>query len=138
MGNIIHRNIQQELPRAVSGDGVYLIDQDGNRYLDGCCGAAVSCLGHSNKVVVEAIKTQLDALPYAHTSFFTTDVAEELAELLSGRTDGALDKVYFVSGGSEATADARGSGDPASAGAIRAGAATVGDDARGAPARPGR
>ena len=102
MGHIFHRNIQQELPRAVKGDGVYIIDHQGKQYLDACGGAAVSCLGHSNSAILEAINTQIRELPYAHTRFFTTDVAEELAELLAKRTGGALDKVYFLCGGSEA------------------------------------
>lgn len=87
--------------RAVSGDGPYIIDQDGKRYLDASGGAAVSCLGHSHADVVGAIKKQIDAIPYAHTAFFTTDAAENLADFLVARAAG-LDRVYFVSGGSEA------------------------------------
>jgi adenosylmethionine-8-amino-7-oxononanoate aminotransferase len=102
MSYIFHRDIHKNYPRAARGDGVYLIDQQGKKYLDASCGAAVSCLGHSNQFVLDAVKSQLDVLPYAHTSFFTTDVAEQLAELLVGRTSGSLSKVYFLSGGSEA------------------------------------
>lgn len=87
--------------RAVAGDGPYIIDQAGKRYLDASGGAAVSCLGHSHGDVIRAIKDQVDAIPYAHTAFFTTEAAESLADFLAERARG-LERVYFVSGGSEA------------------------------------
>tara|TARA_R110002020_G_scaffold475604_2_gene711263 strand:+ start:27102 stop:28379 length:1278 start_codon:yes stop_codon:yes gene_type:complete len=86
---------------AVSGDGCFLIDQNGKRYFDGSGGAAVSCLGHSNARVIQALKDQADTLAYAHTSFFTTAPAEELADLLIAHAPGDLDRVYLLSGGSE-------------------------------------
>ncbi|MEX0923437.1 MAG: aspartate aminotransferase family protein [Rhodovibrionaceae bacterium] len=106
MTYILHRNISGQLPVAVAGDGPYLIDSTGKRYLDASGGAAVSCLGHSYKPVVEAIKAQLDTLPYAHTSFFTNEPSEALAEHLISRAKRnipgcRLGKVYFLSGGSE-------------------------------------
>jgi adenosylmethionine-8-amino-7-oxononanoate aminotransferase len=78
------------------------IDADGKRYLDACGGAAVSCLGHSDAKLKAAIHDQVDKLAYAHTSFFTTDPAEDLAERLAALAPGDLNRVYFVSGGSEA------------------------------------
>lgn len=90
------------LPIAKGGDGVYLIDQNGKRYFDGSGGAAVSCLGHSNQVVKEAIKTQLDQFAFAHTGFFTSEPAEALADKLISLAPQGIDRVYFVSGGSEA------------------------------------
>ncbi len=102
MSHIFHRNLKQPLPKAVTGDGVYLIDQNGKQYLDASSGAAVSCLGHNNQFVIDAIKSQLDNLAYAHTGFFTTEVAEQLADLLISRGTHGLSKVYFLSGGSEA------------------------------------
>lgn len=101
MSYALHRNLRSNPPRAVSGDGPYLTDADGKRYLDGCGGAAVSCLGHSHPAVIEAIQRQVEQLPYAHTSFFTTDVLEELAETLVGIAPG-MGKVMLLSGGSEA------------------------------------
>lgn len=86
---------------AVSGDGCFLIDQNGKRYFDGSGGAAVSCLGHSNARVIQALKDQADTLAYAHTSFFTTAPAEELADVLIAHAPGDLDRVYLLSGGSE-------------------------------------
>jgi adenosylmethionine-8-amino-7-oxononanoate aminotransferase len=103
---IFHRTPGHAYPRAVAGDGPYIIDSEGKRYLDASGGAAVSCLGHSHPVVIQAIKDQLDKIPYAHTNFFTTDASENLAEHLveraQERVGGDLGRVYFVSGGSEA------------------------------------
>jgi adenosylmethionine-8-amino-7-oxononanoate aminotransferase len=100
--HVFPRHCHSGLPTAVGGDGCYLIDQNGRRYFDGSSGAAVSCLGHSNERVRAAIKDQVDQLAFAHTGFFTTDPAEELAEMLIRNAPGELDRVYFVSGGSEA------------------------------------
>ncbi len=101
MSRIFHRHTRAELPVSARGDGVYIIDVEGNRYLDACGGAAVSCLGHSHPAVIAAIKDQLDAIPFAHSAFFTTSPAEELADFLVENSPG-LGRVYFVSGGSEA------------------------------------
>lgn len=86
----------------LKGDGVYLIDENGKQYFDGSGGAAVSCLGHSDRDVIEAIKTQLDSMAFAHTSFLSSQPAEELADMLIKHAPEGLDRVYFVSGGSEA------------------------------------
>lgn len=101
MSHAIHRNLLSHPPHADRGDGSYIIDSTGKRYLDACGGAAVSCLGHSHPVVVEAIQKQVACLPYSHTSFFTTDALEALADIL---VDGApgMDNVMLLSGGSEA------------------------------------
>ncbi|WP_269900580.1 aspartate aminotransferase family protein [Paenalcaligenes faecalis] len=102
MTHVFHRNPHNTLPTAVSGEGIELIDQSGKRYIDASGGAAVSCLGHSHADVINAIHQQIDAVAYAHTSFFTNDAAEELATFLAERAPGDLNHVYFVSGGSEA------------------------------------
>ena len=91
---------------AVSGDGAYLIDGSGKRYLDASGGAAVSCLGHSDHDVTAAIKAQLDRLAFAHTSFFTNSPMEMLATELVGRAPKGIGYAYFVSGGSEAVESA--------------------------------
>ncbi len=101
MNHIFYRHTKMKPRRAVAGDGPYIIDEDGRRYLDASGGAAVSCLGHNHADVIQAIKDQIDAIPYAHTAFFTTGVAESLADFLVERARG-LERVYFVSGGSEA------------------------------------
>ncbi|NVN56390.1 aspartate aminotransferase family protein [bacterium Scap17] len=102
MSHVLHRNLNQEYPTAVKGDGPYIIDREGRRYLDASGGAAVSCLGHSDEAVAQAIKDQVSQLAYAHTSFFTSDPMEQLADFLIERAPAGLDAVYFVSGGSEA------------------------------------
>ncbi len=102
MTRILHRSIGSELPRAVSGQGVWITDGEGRRYLDGSGGAAVTSLGHGNVEVLDAMRRQMDAIAYAHTSFFTTDAAESLAERLVDLAPEGLDYVYLVSGGSEA------------------------------------
>jgi len=79
-----------------------LYDTSGKQYLDGSGGAAVSCLGHGDTTIIEAIKAQLDNAAFAHNSFFTSQPAEELAQLLVSNAPGNLSRVYFVSGGSEA------------------------------------
>ena len=100
--HVFHRDPRLTYRVAVRGEGAYLIDRDGKRYLDASGGAAVSCLGHSDAAVVQAIERQLEKLPFAHTSFFTNEPMEELADALIARAPKSFDKVYFVSGGSEA------------------------------------
>ncbi|WP_445158067.1 aspartate aminotransferase family protein [Halomonas sp. E14] len=102
MSHVFHRSLTQGYPTAVKGDGPYLIDAQGRRYLDACGGAAVSCLGHSDAAVIEAIREQVGKVAYAHTSFFTTEPMEALADFLVERAPAGLESVYFVSGGSEA------------------------------------
>ena len=102
MSHVFHRDPRLDYPRAVRGEGAYLYDAGGKRYLDASGGAAVSCLGHSDRAVIEAVQRQLDRLPFAHTSFFTNEPMEQLADELIRRAPPSFDKVYFVSGGSEA------------------------------------
>jgi adenosylmethionine-8-amino-7-oxononanoate aminotransferase len=102
MTHILHRQIRSNLPVAVGGKGVELLDAAGRTYIDASGGAAVSCLGHGHPDVIAALHAQLDQIAYAHTSFFTTDVAERLADRLVEDAPGNLDHVYLVSGGSEA------------------------------------
>ncbi|WP_170442594.1 aspartate aminotransferase family protein [Ruegeria arenilitoris] len=102
MSHVFPRHTKAELPVAVGGDGCYLIDAQGKRYLD-CGDAAVSCLGHSNPAVIHAVREQVQKIAFAHTGFMTSEPAEALADLLIQHTPGSLERVYFVSGGSEAT-----------------------------------
>jgi adenosylmethionine-8-amino-7-oxononanoate aminotransferase len=102
MSNIIHRNLHQTPPLAISAKGIQIIDSRGNCYLDASGGAAVSSLGHKHPDVLAAMHAQIDRLAYAHTGFFTTAPAEELAARLAADAPGDLDQVYLVSGGSEA------------------------------------
>jgi adenosylmethionine-8-amino-7-oxononanoate aminotransferase len=99
---LLHRNLREDPPAAVGGHGVWLVDAHGREVLDGSGGAAVSCLGHRHPRVLAALAAQADKLAYVHTSFFTTDVAEALADDLVGHEPGGLASVYLVCGGSEA------------------------------------
>ena len=102
MTHILHRAANAVMPTAVGGKGIELFDSTGKTYIDASGGAAVSCLGHSHPDVLAALHKQLDRLAYAHTGFFTTDVAEQLADRLIEDAPRGLDHVYLVSGGSEA------------------------------------
>ncbi|WP_313168806.1 aspartate aminotransferase family protein [Massilia oculi] len=102
MSHIIHRSLRQVPPLAAGGEGIVLRDANGKTYIDASSGAAVSSLGHGHPDVIAAMHRQIDRCAYAHTAFFTTDVAEQLAaRLVEGGPDG-MGGVYFVSGGSEA------------------------------------
>jgi adenosylmethionine-8-amino-7-oxononanoate aminotransferase len=102
MTHLLHRAIHAHLPVAVAGKGIELFDADGKAYIDASGGAAVSCLGHGHPDVIRALHEQLDTMAYAHTGFFTTEVAERLADRLVEDAPTGLDHVYLVSGGSEA------------------------------------
>lgn len=102
MSHVFHRHLHQDYPVVAGGEGCWLIDREGRRYLDACGGAAVSCLGHGHPEVLAAIHRQIDRIAYAHTAFFTSEPAEELADFLIGRAPGDMARAYFVSGGSEA------------------------------------
>lgn len=103
MSKTFPRNMKILPPTATSAQGCYIYDKSGKSYLDGSGGAAVSCLGHGDPDIISAIKSQADQLSFAHTGFFTSEPAEELTELLIKHAPGDLDRVYLVSGGSEAT-----------------------------------
>ncbi|MES2742677.1 MAG: aspartate aminotransferase family protein [Pseudomonadota bacterium] len=102
MTHIIHRNLRQAPPQAVSAHGMYVFDSEGKAYLDASGGAAVSSLGHAHPDIVAAMHRQIDSVAYAHTGFFTTAPAEQLAARLAADAPGDLNQVYLLSGGSEA------------------------------------
>lgn len=102
MTHMIHRNLRQTPPVAVSAQGMLVRDSEGRTYIDACGGAAVSSLGHGHPDILSAMHRQIDRNAYAHTAFFTTDVAEELADRLTAGAPEGLTEVYLVSGGSEA------------------------------------
>ncbi len=99
--HVLHRQLGRDYPSAVLGRGVIIRDAAGKEYIDASGGAAVSCLGHSNPDVLAALHAQIDKLDYAHTSFFTTPVAEELADQMVQHAPSGIGRVYFLSGGSE-------------------------------------
>jgi adenosylmethionine-8-amino-7-oxononanoate aminotransferase len=102
MTHILHRQIGHPYPTATTARGIMIRDSVGKEYIDASGGAAVSCLGHSHPDVLSAMHQQLDQLAYAHTSFFTSQAAEELADELITHAPEGLNRVFYVSGGSEA------------------------------------
>ncbi|MPZ09653.1 MAG: aspartate aminotransferase family protein [Kiloniellaceae bacterium] len=102
MSYVFPRHTKASYPIAAGGEGPYLFDGAGKRYIDASGGAAVSCLGHGHPAVIQAIKDQIDRIAYAHSGFFTTEASESLAEYLIRRAPKGMARVYFVSGGSEA------------------------------------
>ncbi|AKQ56769.1 aspartate aminotransferase family protein [Bordetella hinzii] len=100
--HVMHRSLRQTPPVATRGSGVWVYDSEGRSYIDGSGGAAVSCLGHNHPDVQAAMHAQIDAISYAHTGFFTTEVAERLADCLVAGAPAGTSHAYFVSGGSEA------------------------------------
>ena len=102
VSRIFQRQIGVDLPMAAGGEGIYIVDGAGKRYLDASGGAAVSCLGHSDADVRRAIKEQVDKLAFAHTGFFTSEPAEALADVLIEGAPAGIERVYYMSSGSEA------------------------------------
>ncbi len=99
---VLHRSLRETPPKAIGGEGIWLIAEDGRRVLDASGGAAVSCLGHQHPRIIDAMAKQASKLAYCHTSFFSSEPAEALADHLVGDEPGGLAYAYFVSGGSEA------------------------------------
>ncbi|QFZ84295.1 aspartate aminotransferase family protein [Variovorax paradoxus] len=106
MTHVFHRHLRHTPPVAASAQGMFIRDADGRDYLDASGGAAVSSLGHGHPEVMAAMHAQIDTLAYAHTSFFTSEVAEQLADELIGSAPEGMSHVYLVSGGSEAVESA--------------------------------
>ena len=100
--HILHRQLRGNYPVAVSAQGCWITDSAGKKYLDASGGAAVSCLGHGHPDVQAAMHAQIDRIVYAHTSFFSTEVAEQLADTLIASAPSGTSHAYLVSGGSEA------------------------------------
>ncbi|KUM28568.1 hypothetical protein AU467_34525 [Mesorhizobium loti] len=103
MTSVFHRIPKRQLPVAIRGDGMYIIDQDGKRYLDGYAGGAcVSCLGHSQPDVITAVQDQIAKMAYFHGAIFTSEPLEELASILTTDAPQGLTRVFFTNSGSEA------------------------------------
>lgn len=96
------RSFRTNYIEADYGEGIYIYDTDGKKYLDGCCGALISNLGHRNREIIEAIKAQYDKIEFAHPSRWKCGIVEEAATAVAETAPGDLDQVWFVSGGSEA------------------------------------
>jgi adenosylmethionine-8-amino-7-oxononanoate aminotransferase len=100
--HVLQRNFSADMPVAVGGNGPYIFDAAGRKYLDASGGAAVSCLGHGHPRIVQAIVEQAQKLAFAHTSFFTNEPLERLADFLVQRAPEGIQKTTVVCDGSEA------------------------------------
>ncbi len=100
--HVFYRNPKKYYPQAVKGEGIYIYDDAGKRYIDGSGGAVVVSIGHGVSEIREAMLGQANAIAFTHGSQFTTKAAIDLAEKLVGIAPNGLNRVYFLSGGSEA------------------------------------
>lgn len=100
--NVFHRRLDYKYPVISHGKGIYLYDEEGNKYIDGVGGALVANLGHGIKEIAGKMAKLAGKTSYLHAAQFTTRHMEEYAKNLCEITPKSLNKVYFVSGGSEA------------------------------------
>jgi adenosylmethionine-8-amino-7-oxononanoate aminotransferase len=100
---VFYRNQKWRYPKITHGKGIYLYDNQGREYIDGCSGAAVANIGHGNKEVADFAGKQIKKIAFTHLSRWTVDTIEQCAERIIQRTPGDLNHVYFLSGGSEST-----------------------------------
>ena len=103
MTSLLQRSLAEPSPMVIRGDGILLTLADGRTVIDATGGAAVACLGHGHPRVLEAMALQATQVCYLHSSFFTSEPAEQLADQLVGHKPGGLSRALFVSSGSEAT-----------------------------------
>jgi adenosylmethionine-8-amino-7-oxononanoate aminotransferase len=101
-GKVLPRSFRTQAARAVRGEGVYIFDESGKRYIDGCSGALISNLGHGNSEIIEAVTAQMRKIEFAHPSRWRCESVEDAAREVATLTPEGLDYVWFVSGGSEA------------------------------------
>jgi adenosylmethionine-8-amino-7-oxononanoate aminotransferase len=100
--HVFYRKLNRSLPLIVRGEGVYLYDESGKRYLDACGGAMVASIGHGVKEVADAIAAQAATLGYVNGTMFTNEPVERLADELVRLAPAGIAKAYFLSSGSEA------------------------------------
>ncbi len=101
-GHVFYRKLGRAYPRIVRGEGCWLVDADGKRYLDAAGGAFVANLGHTNPDIAAALERQAQQFGYVSATAFTHEPVEALAAELAATLPGDLDKLYFLSSGSEA------------------------------------
>ncbi len=105
-GKNIPRNFLTKTPLAVSAQGIYIYDDQGKDYIDGCSGALVSNLGHGVTEIIDGLTEQMKTLDFAHPSRWHHSASQEAVELIAELTPGDLNYCWFVSGGSEAVESA--------------------------------
>ncbi len=101
--HIFPRDWRKRYPVVERGEGVYLWDKDGQRYMDGAGGAAVVTVGHGNRGVIQAISSQAEKVCFPYIGNFLSQAQIELADRVISFSPPGMSRVYFVSGGSEAT-----------------------------------
>ena len=103
-GHVLYRKLRQQYPCMVRGEGIYLFDENGKRYIDASGGAIVANLGHGNKIIAEAMARQAaESVGYVSGMQFTHRAVEDLAAALCAVAPAGMNKAFFLSGGSEAT-----------------------------------
>ena len=100
--HVFYRNPTKYYPTVQRGEGIYIYDTDGKRYIDGSGGAVVVSIGHGVKEIQDAMLEQAQLLCFAHGSQFTSQTAIDLADKIVAMSPSGLDRVYYLSGGSEA------------------------------------
>ena len=101
-GHVLYRRLDRRYPRIVRGEGCWLIDDDGKRYLDASSGALVTNLGHGNAEVARAVGEQAARLAYVNGTAFTHDAVEELAAEVAALCAEGLDRTLFMCNGGDA------------------------------------
>jgi adenosylmethionine-8-amino-7-oxononanoate aminotransferase len=101
MAHLLNRSLHDRYPHAARAEGVHIFDEAGRRYIDGSSGAGVSCLGHGNGEVLEAMREQGARVTFASSVFFATDIAEELADDLVRHAPAGMARASFGCSGSE-------------------------------------
>jgi len=96
------RSFKANYLKASHGENIYIYDEDGNQFIDACCGALVTNLGHAVPEIADAITAQMGKLEFAHPSRWSCGIVEEAAAAVAAFSPGDLNQVWFVSGGSEA------------------------------------
>jgi adenosylmethionine-8-amino-7-oxononanoate aminotransferase len=101
-GHVFYRKLARAYPLVTHGEGIYLYDETGKRYIDGSGGALVVNVGHGQRELLDEMAAQMGKVAYVHGTMFTTRSIEDCAEALGAILPEGLEKIYFLSGGSEA------------------------------------
>lgn len=100
-GHVFYRTMNHPRPKIAYGQGIYLYDESGRRYIDGSGGPLVVNVGHGRQEIVEAMTRQLQQAAYVHAIMFTSDAVEEYADRLAAVIPIPEARLYFLSSGSE-------------------------------------
>ncbi|MGO0060554.1 aspartate aminotransferase family protein [Brevibacillus fluminis] len=104
---VIKPELGKAYPKISHGKGIYLYDQDGKEYIDGCGGAVTASIGHGVQEIADAMVEQARQVSFAYRSHFSSDAVEQLGAKLAEWAPGSLNWTFFVSSGSEATETAQ-------------------------------